>query len=64
MIDPGSTADMLSARWTTNPPPGQNNLVGIHDAHTEFVVGCAWSLYEEGVLATCSWDCKLNIFRV
>jgi peroxin-7 len=57
-------ADALSARWTTNPPPGKNPLVGIHDAHTEFVVGCAWSLYEEGVLATCSWDCKLNIFRV
>ncbi|KAH9004735.1 WD40-repeat-containing domain protein [Lactarius hatsudake] len=44
--------DMTCRVWTTNPPPGQNNLVRIHDAHTEFVVGCAWSLYEEGVLAT------------
>ncbi|KAI9440565.1 WD40-repeat-containing domain protein [Lactarius indigo] len=56
--------DMTCRVWSTNPPPGQNNLVRIHDAHTEFVVGCAWSLYEEGVLATCSWDCKVNIFRV
>ncbi|KAI0295938.1 WD40 repeat-like protein [Russula brevipes] len=56
--------DMTCRIWTTNPPPGKNHLVRIHDAHTEFVVGCAWSLYEEGVLATCSWDCKLNIFRV
>lgn len=55
--------DMTCRVWTTNPS-AQNNLVRIHDAHTEFVVGCAWSLYEEGVLATCSWDCKVNIFRV
>ncbi|KAI9454435.1 WD40 repeat-like protein [Russula earlei] len=50
--------------WTTNPAPGKSQQIRIHDAHTEFVVGCAWSLYEEGVLATCSWDSKLNIFRV
>jgi len=56
--------DMTCRIWTTNPPPGKSHLVRIHDAHTEFVVGCAWSLYQEGVLATCSWDSKLNIFHV
>lgn len=56
--------DMTCRIWTTNPPAGRTHLVHIHDPHTEFVVGCAWSLYEEGVLATCSWDCRLNVFRV
>jgi len=56
--------DMTCRIWTTQPTAGKNPLVRIHDAHTEFVVGCAWSLFEEGILATCSWDSKLNIFRV
>ncbi|KAH9912766.1 WD40 repeat-like protein [Epithele typhae] len=56
--------DMTCRVWTTTPPPGGSHLLAIHDAHTEFVVGCAWSLYEEGLLATCSWDCRLNVFRV
>jgi peroxin-7 len=49
--------------WSTSPIPGRGHLLYIHDPHTEFVVGCAWSLYEEGVLATCGWDSRLNIFR-
>ncbi|KAI0033911.1 WD40-repeat-containing domain protein [Vararia minispora EC-137] len=47
--------DMTCRIWSTNPPDGRN-LMRIHDAHTEFVVGCAWSLFDEGVLATASWD--------
>lgn len=50
-------------RWATNPPPGRPHLVYIHDPHTEFVVGCGWSLYEVGVLASCGWDSRLNVFR-
>lgn len=53
-----------SFRWATAPTPDGSKLVYIHDPHTEFVVGCAWSLYEERVLATCSWDCRVNVFRV
>jgi peroxin-7 len=46
----------ISIKWTTYPTAGNKSLVRIHDAHSEFVVGgCAWSLFEEGVLATCSW---------
>ncbi|THH15223.1 hypothetical protein EW146_g5222 [Bondarzewia mesenterica] len=56
--------DMTCRVWTTNPPAGRPHLLYIHDGHTEFVVGCAWSLYEEGVLASCSWDNKVNVFRV
>jgi peroxin-7 len=55
---------IISSRWTTAPTPGQTQLLYIHDPHTEFVVGCAWSLYDEGVLASCSWDSKLNVFRI
>ncbi|KIP02693.1 hypothetical protein PHLGIDRAFT_284238 [Phlebiopsis gigantea 11061_1 CR5-6] len=56
--------DMTCRVWATAPAPEASKLVYIHDPHTEFVVGCAWSLFEEGVLGTCSWDCKVNVFRM
>jgi peroxin-7 len=56
--------DMTCRVWTTNPTVGQPHLLHIHDPHTEFVVGCSWSLYDEGVLASCGWDSKLNVFRM
>ncbi|EIN09500.1 WD40 repeat-like protein [Punctularia strigosozonata HHB-11173 SS5] len=56
--------DMTCRVWSTNSPPGASQLLYIHDPHTEFVVGCAWSIYEEGVLASCSWDSRVNVFRV
>lgn len=56
--------DMTCRVWTTAPPAGRTHLMHIHDPHTEFVVGCAWSLYDEGLLASCSWDCRLNVFRL
>lgn len=52
------------SRWSTTPTPTGTHLVYIHDPHTEFVVGCGWSLYEEGVLATCSWDSRVNVFHI
>jgi len=54
--------DMMCRIWTMNPPDGRN-LLRIHDAHTEFVVGCAWSLYDEGVLATASRDWNVDVIR-
>lgn len=33
-----------------------------HDAHTEFVVGLGWSLFDEGVIATCAWDCETHLW--
>ncbi|KAL1726212.1 WD40-repeat-containing domain protein [Schizophyllum commune] len=56
--------DMTCRIWSTTAPPGQPQLLDILDPHTEFVVGCSWSLYEPGVLATCGWDSRLHIFRV
>jgi len=56
--------DMTCRIWNTAPGPGQNQLMHIHDPHTEFVVGSSWSLFEEGVVASCGWDGKLHVFRV
>jgi peroxin-7 len=56
--------DMTCRVWNTVPGQGRPHLLHIHDPHTEFVVGCGWSLYEEGVLASCGWDGKLNVFRI
>ncbi|KAG6336032.1 hypothetical protein ID866_3067 [Astraeus odoratus] len=55
--------DMTCRIWTTNPPPGGSHLLNIHDAHTEFVAGCSWSLFDEGLLASCGWDGRLFVFR-
>ncbi|TDL26118.1 WD40 repeat-like protein [Rickenella mellea] len=59
--------DMTCRVWSTSPSPPspqhQNPLLAIHDTHTEFVVGCAWSLYEDGVLASCAWDGRVCVYR-
>ncbi|KAG8935689.1 peroxisomal targeting signal 2 receptor [Tulasnella sp. 418] len=56
--------DMSCRIWTSAPQaPGRPSLLNIHDTHTEFVVGCAWSLFEDGVIASCSWDHSLHIYR-
>lgn len=51
-------------RWSTNPPPGRPQLMQIQDGHTEFVVGCAWSLYDAGMFASCSWDSRIHLGRL
>jgi len=56
--------DMSCRIWSTTPIPGRGHMLQIHDAHTEFVVACGWSLYDEGVLASCSWDCRTSVWRV
>ena len=53
----------LFIRWSTTPQAAQPPLRAIHDLHTEFVAGCAWSLYDEGLLASCSWDHSVHLFR-
>ncbi|EGN96839.1 hypothetical protein SERLA73DRAFT_170214 [Serpula lacrymans var. lacrymans S7.3] len=39
--------DMTCRIWSTSPTVSQSHLLHIHDPHTEFVVGCSWSLYDE-----------------
>lgn len=55
--------DMTCRIWTTAPTAGRPQLLHINDQHSEFVVGCSWSLYDEGVIASCGWDGRLNVFR-
>ncbi|CAK5267733.1 unnamed protein product [Mycena citricolor] len=55
--------DMSCRVWNT-AATGAPQLMYIHDPHTEFVVGCSWSLYDEGILASCGWDSRLNVFRI
>ena len=31
--------------------------------HTEFVVGVEWSLFEEGMIASCGWDASLHLWH-
>ncbi|KAM0749288.1 WD40 repeat-like protein [Meredithblackwellia eburnea MCA 4105] len=38
-------------------------LLRIHQDHTEFVVGLAWSFFEDGVVASCSWDQEVHLWR-
>ena len=47
--------DMSVRFWDTTAPPG-NNLIEVHDAHTEFVLGLDFNLYMQGQVATCAWD--------
>lgn len=42
---------------------GAGGLKMVHDAHTEFVVGAAWALFQEGLIATCAWDCETHLWR-
>ncbi|CED84147.1 Peroxisomal targeting signal type 2 receptor [Phaffia rhodozyma] len=47
--------DMTTRVWSTIRP-SPTFLVATQSAHTEFVAGLAWSLFEEGILMTCGWD--------
>lgn len=39
-------------------------VVGVHGAHTEFVTGVGWSLYEPGLVASCGWDQMVDLWTV
>jgi peroxin-7 len=53
----------LGAAINAGPRVGaQNAQRARHDLHTEFVVGLGWSLFNEGVLASCAWDCETHLW--
>ncbi|TIA91460.1 hypothetical protein E3P99_01052 [Wallemia hederae] len=52
--------DMSARVWDTSV----NKCVFVHDAHTEFVTGLAWSLFDPFVLTTCGWDYKVNLVNL
>lgn len=62
--------DMTARTWLLpdllNGPPAlvrNGQLKKVHKAHTEFVVGLAWSLYHPGFIATTSWDQHIHIWH-
>lgn len=55
---------VAESSWNINPPAGHPQLLHIHDQHTEFVVGCGWSIFDEGFLTSCGWDGRLYLFRL
>merc|ERR1712129_138935 len=52
--------DMTAMVWDFMASP--NPLLARYDQHTEFVVGCAFNLFVENLIATCSWDEKCCVF--
>ncbi|ORY17722.1 WD40 repeat-like protein [Rhizoclosmatium globosum] len=54
--------DMTMRMWDTSR--GFNNLVRVHDRHTEFVLGVDFSLFVKGLVATCAWDETVHLFHV
>ncbi|KDN36837.1 WD40 repeat-like protein [Tilletiaria anomala UBC 951] len=67
--------DMTARIWDVDAAQQQHNtgaggigmdagpaLRKMHDTHTEFVVGAAWALFQEGLVATCAWDCETHLW--
>uniref|UniRef100_A0A6B2LA89 Peroxin-7 n=1 Tax=Arcella intermedia TaxID=1963864 RepID=A0A6B2LA89_9EUKA len=43
---------------------GEAPLVVGSEHHSEFVVGCDFSLFVEGLVATCGWDCAIAVWKL
>ena len=61
--------DMSVMCWDVSGGSGgglssEDNVLCRRDEHTEFVIGCDWNMFHEGVLATCGWDEQLLIYRI
>ncbi|KAN0060100.1 peroxisomal targeting signal 2 receptor [Thecaphora frezii] len=41
---------------------GAGAMRRLHDAHTEFVVGIAWALFQEGLVASTAWDMETHLW--
>ncbi|KIS68509.1 uncharacterized protein UMAG_03596 [Mycosarcoma maydis] len=44
------------------PPPATGTMRKIHDTHTEFVVGVAWSFFQDGLVASTAWDSETHLW--
>ena len=62
-IDTGALGGAAGMGQFGNAGMGGGRLAGIYDQHTEFVVGVAWSFFEAGVVASCSWDQEVHLWR-
>jgi len=51
---------MSTMLWDCNT----QQLINKVDNHSEFVVGIDFSLFEEGTLATASWDRTVAVYKI
>jgi len=42
----------------------EDPLIFRSEHHTEFAVGCDFSLFVEGLVATCGWDCNVALWKL
>ncbi|KAI9350712.1 WD40-repeat-containing domain protein [Obelidium mucronatum] len=54
--------DMTMRVWDISR--SYNNLVHMHDLHTEFVLGLDFNMFIPGLIATCAWDEGVHIFTI
>lgn len=59
-LSPSSVASRLVG--TGPSPAGAGGLVKVHDAHTEFVVGLGWALFQEDLIASTAWDMTVQLW--
>jgi hypothetical protein len=49
-----------------SPPPPERSRhrpLQQYNHHSEFVLGLEWSLFQEGVLASCGWDSWMHVWH-
>nr|ODO04138.1 hypothetical protein L204_00493 [Cryptococcus depauperatus CBS 7855] len=54
--------DMSVRVWQNDPQPSRQ--IYAHDAHTEFVLGVEWGLFDPGLIASAGWDGALHLYRL
>lgn len=64
-VDHSSASLPFVASRLDGPTKGQasGSSRGVYDAHTEFVVGLGWSLFQEGIVASTAWDMSVHLWR-
>ncbi|KAJ3111409.1 hypothetical protein HDU96_005735 [Phlyctochytrium bullatum] len=55
--------DMTMRIFDTSRPPNEN-MVHVHDTHTEFVLGVDLNMFIEGRVATCAWDEHVHVMDI
>ncbi|CAO1631251.1 unnamed protein product [Parajaminaea phylloscopi] len=60
---PSASLPSVASRLGGGAPAGQSGaLRSVHNAHTEFVVGVGWSLFQEGLVASTAWDMSVHLW--
>tara|TARA_B110001452_G_C15228052_1_gene425559 strand:+ start:1454 stop:2473 length:1020 start_codon:yes stop_codon:yes gene_type:complete len=55
--------DMSVCLWDVVTTQATQRPLRQYNHHTEFVVGLEWSLFDEGVVASCGWDNWLHVWH-